>query len=69
MAIKYRVVKKKNGKLKVCVDFTDLNGAYPKDPFSIPKIDLLVDATFGHPRMSFLDSFQGFHQIALAPKD
>ena len=50
-------------------DFTDLNRACPKDPFPMPKIDQLVDATYGHPRMSFLDSFQGYHQIALAPED
>ena len=35
----------------------------------MPKIDQIVDATFGHPRMSFLDAFQGYHQIALALKD
>ena len=63
------VVKKKNGKWKVCVDFTDLNRACPKDLFPMPKIDQLVDATYRHPKMSFLDAFQGYHQIALAPKD
>ena len=63
------VVKKKNGRWRVCVDITDLNKAYPKDPFPVPKIDQLVDATFRHPRMSFLDAFQGYHQIALAPED
>lgn len=52
------VVKKKNGKLKVCVDFTNLNRACLKDPFPVPKIDQLVDATYGHPRMSFLDAFK-----------
>ena len=55
------VVKKKNGKWRVCVDFTNLKKAYPKDPFSMPQIDQLVDATIGHPRMSFLDAFQGYH--------
>ena len=50
----------------MCVDFTDLNKACPKDPFPMPKIDQLVDATVGHPRMSFLDAFQGYHQIPLA---
>ena len=51
------VVRKKNGKWRVCVDFTDLNRACPKDPFLMPKIDQLVDATYEHPRMSFLDAF------------
>ena len=51
------------------MDFTDLNRAYPKDPFPLPKIDQLVDATYRHPRMSFLDAFQGYHQIALALED
>ena len=51
------------------VDFTDLNKACPKDPFPIPKIDQLVDATVSHPRMSFLDVFQGYNQIHLALDD
>ena len=55
------VVKKKNGKWRVCVDFTDLNRACLKDSFPMPKIDQLVDAIYGHPRMSFLDAFQGYH--------
>ena len=53
------VVRKKNGKWRVCVDFTDLNRACPKDPFPMPKIDQLVDATYGYPKMSFLDAFSG----------
>ena len=63
------VVQKKNGKWRVCVDFTDLNRACVKDLFPMPKIDQLVDATYGHPRMSFLDVFQGYHQIALVGED
>ena len=55
------VVKKKSGKWQVCVDFMDLNKACLKDPFPMPKIDQLVNATVSHPRMSFLDSFQGYH--------
>ena len=53
----------------MCVDFTDLNKVCPKDPFPIPKIDQLVDATVSHRRMSFLDVFQGYHQIPLALDD
>ena len=53
----------------MCVDFTDLNKACPKDPFSMPKIDQLINTTVGHPRMSFLDAFQGYHQIPLALDD
>ena len=63
------IVKKKSKKWRVCVDFTDLNKACPKDPFLVPWIDQLVDATVGHSRISFLDAFQGYHQISLALSD
>ena len=63
------VVVKKNEKWQVCVDFTDLNKACPKDPFPMSRIDQLMDAIVGHPQMSFLDAFQGYHQIPLALGD
>ena len=47
----------------------DLNKTCPKDPFPMSRIDQLMDTTVGHPRMSFLDAFQGYHQIPLALED
>lgn len=63
------VVKKKSEKWRVYVDFTDLNKACPKDLSPVPRIDQLVDATFGHPRISSLNAFQRYHQIPLALLD
>ena len=51
------------------MDFTDLNKACQKDPFPMSRTEQLVDATVGHPRMSFLDAFQRYHQIPLALGD
>ncbi|XP_056685828.1 uncharacterized protein [Spinacia oleracea] len=53
----------------MCVDYTDLNRACPKDSFPLPKIDRLVDSTAGHAMMSFMDAYSGFHQISLWPED
>ena len=53
----------------MCVDFTDLNKACPKDPFLMPRIDQLVDVIVANPRMSFLDAFQGYHKIPLVTDD
>ncbi|KAG7556989.1 Reverse transcriptase domain [Arabidopsis suecica] len=63
------VVKKKNGKWRVCVDFTDLNKACPKDNFSLPHIDQLVEATAGNKLLSFMDAFAGYNQILMHPDD
>ena len=55
------VVLKKGGKWRVCVDYTDLNDAYPKDNFPLPRINQIVNASAGHEMLSFLDSFSGYH--------
>ncbi|WKA03681.1 hypothetical protein VitviT2T_021780 [Vitis vinifera] len=58
-----------DGKVRVGVDFKDLNKASPKDDFPLPHIDLLVDSTAGHSMLSFMDGFSGYNQILRAPKD
>ncbi|KAG7559607.1 Ribonuclease H-like superfamily [Arabidopsis thaliana x Arabidopsis arenosa] len=63
------VVKKKNGKWRVCVNFTDLNKACPKGSFPLPHIDRLVESTTGHEMMSFMDAFSGYNQILMNPED
>ncbi|XP_060969882.1 uncharacterized protein LOC133037084 [Cannabis sativa] len=63
------VVKKKNGKWRVCIDFTDLNKACPKDSFPLPHIDMMVDATAEHELLSFMDAFSGYNQILMHPND
>ena len=63
------VVKKKNGKWRVCIDFTDLNKACPKDSFPLPHIDRLVEATNGNELLSFMDAFSGYNQILMHKDD
>ncbi|KAL5563407.1 hypothetical protein UlMin_033154 [Ulmus minor] len=63
------LVKKANGNWRVCVDFTDLNRAYPKDSFPLPRIDQLVDATAGHELLSFMDAYSGYNQIRMHEGD
>ena len=63
------LVKKANGKWRLCIDFTEVNRAYPKDSFPLPQIDLIVDATAGHELLSFMDAFSGYNQISMDPYD
>ncbi|XP_070011076.1 uncharacterized protein [Nicotiana sylvestris] len=62
-------VRKKNGQIRVCVDFRDLNYACPKDEFPLPIPKLMIDATTGYEAMSFMDGSLGYNQIRMAPKD
>ncbi|KAL5559167.1 hypothetical protein UlMin_035378 [Ulmus minor] len=59
------LVKKANGNWRVCIDFTDLNRACPKDSFPLPRIDQLVDATAGHELLSFMEAYSGYNQIRM----
>ena len=63
------MVKKANGKWKICVDFTDLNKASPKDSYPLLRIDTLVDSTARHWLLSFMDAFSGYNQIKLDEPD
>ena len=63
------MVKKADGKWRMFVDFTDLNKAYPKDSYPLPRIDQLVDSTAGHRLLSFMDTFSGYNQIRMDEVD
>jgi hypothetical protein len=63
------LVKKKNGKWWMCVDYTSLNKACPKVPFPLPRIDQIVDSTAGCDLLCFLDAFSGYHQIKMKESD
>jgi len=63
------VVKKANGKLRMCMDFTNLNKTCLKDSYPLPRIDQLVDSTIGHKLLSFMDTFLGYNQIKMDEVD
>ena len=63
------MVKKANGKWRMCVNFIDLNKACPKDSYPLPRIDQLVDLIAGHKLLSFMDAFSGYNQIRMDEVD
>lgn len=63
------VMPKKNGKWPIYIDYKTVNKACLKDSFPLPRIDQLVDLTTGHNRLSFLDAYRGYHQIAMYEPD
>jgi len=63
------LVPKKNRKMRMCIDFTDLNKACKKDPFLLPRIDASVDNMARCKRFSLLDYFLGYHQVLLNKED
>ena len=63
------MVKKSNVKWRMCVDFTDLNKACPKDSFPLPMIDQLVNSTTRHKLLSFMDAFSRYNQILMDEDD
>ncbi|XP_050895251.1 uncharacterized protein LOC127101860 [Lathyrus oleraceus] len=62
-------VIKNNGTLRVCIDFRDLNTATPKDEYSMPVAEMLVNSVVGHEYLSMLDGYSGYNQIFIAEED
>jgi hypothetical protein len=64
------LVRKKNtNEWRMCVDYTDLNKHYSKDPFRLSQIDQVIDSTAGCDLLRFLDCYSGNHQIAIKEED
>ena len=63
------LIPKKDGKVRMCMDYRDLNKAFPKDDFSLPHIDTLVDSAASSAMYSFMDGFSGYNQIMMAVID
>ena len=63
------MVKKASEKWRVCVDFTNLNKACPKDSYPLPRIDTLVDLIARNQLLSFMDAFSGYNQIKMEEVD
>jgi hypothetical protein len=63
------MVKKANGKWRMCIDFIDLIKACSKDEFPLPRIDSLVDAAATSELMILLDCYSGYHQIWMKEED
>ena len=63
------LVRKKNGKWRMCVDYTGLNKACPKDLFPLPCIDQIVDSTSGCQTLCFLNAYSGYYQITMKESD
>ena len=62
-------VPKKDDRVRVCIDYRDLNKVSPKDDFPLPNIHILVDNTAGHEIYSFMDGFSSYNQILLDEED
>ncbi|RDY04815.1 hypothetical protein CR513_11419, partial [Mucuna pruriens] len=63
------MVRKANGRWRMCTDYTDLNKVCPKDPYPLPNIDRLVDNVSGYEFLSFMDAYSGYNQIIMHPGD
>ncbi|KAL0328148.1 UNVERIFIED_CONTAM: Retrovirus-related Pol polyprotein from transposon gypsy [Sesamum calycinum] len=62
-------ISEATGKWRMCTNYTNLNKACPKDPYPLPRIDLLMDSTVGCELFSMMDTYQEYHQIFMAEED
>lgn len=62
-------MRKKNGEIKLCVDFKNLNKASLKDNCPLPKMEYILQKVVGSSRISMMDSFYGYNQVTMHPKD
>jgi hypothetical protein len=63
------MVLKKNGNMRICIDFTELNKACPKDPYPLPRIDIIIDQATDREMLSLLDCFSGYHHVWMRRED
>ncbi|KAL2622371.1 hypothetical protein R1flu_002576 [Riccia fluitans] len=63
------VVSKKNGKLRICIDYRKLNASTVTDAFPLPYIDLMLESVAGQEMYSFMDGFSGYNQASVAERD
>lgn len=63
------MVKKSNGKWWMCIDFTDLNKACPKESHPLPSVDILVDGASGNEVLKMMNAHSGYNQILMIKKD
>jgi hypothetical protein len=63
------MVPKKNGRMRMCIDLTELNKACLKDPYSLPRIDIVIDQAASYEMMSLLDFFSRYHQVWMQKED
>eukprot|EP00253_Pinus_taeda_P029494 PITA_29494 len=62
-------IRKKNGDIRICIDFRNLNKASLKDNFPLPTMEQILQSVAGSELMSFLDGFSGYNQILVHPDD
>ncbi len=63
------IVPKKNGKLKIYIDFKKLNATIKKDPYPLPFTNEVLNIVVGYETYSFIDGYSRYHQIFIVPKD